>query len=341
MEEKTSSTCLTPFHLYYSLEALTVKIFKNSGFGVEHANNAENRQIDIIAKKEGTDYYIEVKSSTSLRYRNFPALESATNRTIDVASRNNAVPVLVVFASVSEKHKQKYTSLYNDLVILDISNLLYIVNGTELQDELISLLPFSVDDIEPIENNLDLGWLSHSDEATSLVRELDNCVTGKSGAAEFENICTDLLRYIFADDLALWKRQAVSNDKLYRFDLLCRIKDNVSKSFWHIMEYYFHSKYIVFEFKNYTDEVTQKEIYTTERYLYSKALRNVAIIVAKNGFDENSIWAAKGSLREFGKLILTVSSAELKEMVEMKKAKDDPSEFLLTKLDGLLGELEK
>ena len=107
------------------------------------------------------------------------------------------------------------------------------------------------------------------------------------------------------------------------------------------MEYYFHSKYIVFEFKNYNDKVTQKEIYTTERYLYSKALRNIAIIIAKNGFDENSVWAAKGSLREYGKLILPVSVAELKQMIELKRSQEDPSEFLLSKLDDLLVELEK
>ena len=333
-------TPLMPLQRYYYLEKLTATIFQNSGFHVEDMSNTRDL-IDIIAKKDGVDYYIEVKSSTSLVFRNYSVLEDATIRTVDVARRNNAVPVLVIFAVLPEKSKQKFTGRYNNLFILDISNLLYIVNGTELQDKLISLLPLSVDQIEPKENNLDLGWFCHSDEATSLVRQLDDCVSGKESAKDFEEICTDLLKYIFADDLSLWKKQARSNDGLYRFDLLCRIKDDVLKSFWRMMEYYFHSKYIVFEFKNYNDKVTQKEIYTTERYLYSKALRNIAIIIAKNGFDENSVWAAKGSLREYGKLILPVSVAELKQMIELKRSQEDPSEFLLSKLDDLLVELEK
>ncbi len=96
-----------------------------------------------------------------------------------------------------------------------------------------------------------------------------------------------------------------------------------------------------FEFKNYSDKITQKEIYTTERYLYSKALRNVAIIIAKNGFDENSIWAAKGSLRENGKLILPITPDDLKQMLELKSKQEDPSECLLNKIDSFLAELEK
>lgn len=340
MKEMDKDTPLRPLQRYIFLENLTATIFRNSGFHVEDMSNTRN-QVDIIAKKDGVDYYIEVKSSTSLVYRNYSALEDATIRTVDVAVRNNAVPVLVIFAVVSEKSKQKYTSRYNDIAILDLANLLYIVNGTELQDELISLLPFSVDHIEPVENNLDLGWLCHSDEATALLCQLDNCIAGKEGAKDFEDICTELLKYIFADDLSLWKKQAKSNDGLYRFDLLCRIKDDISKSFWRMMEDYFHSKYIVFEFKNYNEKVTQKEIYTTERYLYSKALRNIAIIIAKNGFDENSVWAAKGSLREYGKLILPVTVTELKQMVELKRNQEDPSEFFLSKLDNLLVELEK
>ena len=52
---------------------------------------------------------------------------------------------------------------------------------------------------------------------------------------------------------------------------------------------------MIFEFKNYSEKITQKEIYTTERYLYAKALRSVAIIVSANGYEENAYWAAKGS----------------------------------------------
>ena len=107
------------------------------------------------------------------------------------------------------------------------------------------------------------------------------------------------------------------------------------------MEDYFNSKYVVFEFKNYSKKITQKEIYTTEKYLYAKALRSVAIIITAKGFDENAMWATKGCLRENGKLIILLTSEDLIKMAEYKISQEDPSTYLLSKLDNLLIELEK
>ena len=78
-----------------------------------------------------------------------------------------------------------------------------------------------------------------------------------------------------------------------------------------------------------------------QRYLYAKALRSVAIIIAKNDYDDNSVWAAKGCLRENGKLIILLNIEDIKKMYKMKEENDDPSVYLMNKLDTLLLELEK
>jgi hypothetical protein len=149
------------------------------------------------------------------------------------------------------------------------------------------------------------------------------------------------LKNAFSDDLALWREQQKTNKDLYRFDLLCRIKDGNQKTFWSVLERYFNSKYVIFEFKNYSEKTTQKEIYTTERYLYAKVLRSVAIIVSANGYEENAYWAAKGSLRENGKLIMLFDTKDLIAMNKMKIEQEDPANFLLKILDDLLLNLEK
>ena len=111
--------------------------------------------------------------------------------------------------------------------------------------------------------------------------------------------------------------------------------------FWNTILQYFNSKYIVFEFKNYSKEITQKEIYTTDRYLYLKALRSVAIIISCNGSSEHANKAIRGTLRENGKLILSLSNKDLIEMINMKINSQFPSDYLYLKLDDLLIDLEK
>ena len=331
-----------PNHMYgYYAEKIVANIFAKSGYEIESESEVISPYADITAHKNNITYFIEVKAPSKEHIKNLAIYGSSIQNLYLYSKENNAVPILIVLSRTSEESIKKYCEDYPGLIILDLANILYAINGTELQSELVSLLLYSIDDIVVKKGNIDLGWSGKEDIPSTLLTELKDSDAGKEGAVEFEKLCYDVLKYIFSDDLSLWKTQERSNDNLYRFDLLCRIKDNNLKTFWTMMETYFHSKYIIFEFKNYKDKITQKEIYTTERYLYSKALRNVAIIIARSGFDENSVWAAKGCLRENGKLIFPITVTDLIEMYEMKVNQDDPSEFLLNKIDSFLAQLEK
>ena len=46
-------------------------------------------------------------------------------------------------------------------------------------------------------------------------------------------------------------------------------------------------------------------IYITEKYLFNAALRNVAIVISRKGFSDGACFAAKGCLKENGKMIGT------------------------------------
>ena len=247
-----------------------------------------------------------------------------------------------VVSGLLERKEKEFLKQREDVQILDISNLLYSVEGNdELTNKLIAFLPYSVMDIVPQKCFVKSDSLQQGAYAESLIKELELINAGRDDFNKYEDVCMKILQYIFEDDLTLWLFQAKSNEDLYRFDCLCRIKNNNEKEFWTILERYFNTKYIVFEFKNYSEKISQREIYTTERYLYAKALRSVAIIIAKNDYDDNSVWAAKGCLRENGKLIILLNIEDIKKMYKMKEENDDPSVYLMNKLDTLLLELEK
>ncbi|STE84490.1 Uncharacterised protein [Escherichia coli] len=64
------------------------------------------------------------------------------------------------------------------------------------------------------------------------------------------------------------------------------------------------SRYVVFEFKNYSKPITQNEIVTTERYLYPSALRKVAIVISHEDCADSAKAVIAGAMREHGKLII-------------------------------------
>lgn len=316
-------------------------IFEKSGYDVKTGKEIGNALADIVAMNEKVTYQIEVKVVGKEIVDSLNFYQNTIARIIRSAKENYMIPVIIFFACIQENERIIYKEKYPELIILDISNLKDAVKNTSYEEELLALLSFSVDSIETCEGEIPLGWMEHSSIARDLISELDNIKAGHDCFRKFEDACTDALKYLFSEDLALWENQKNSNKSLYRFDLVCRIKDNIYKSFWMIAEKYYSSKYVIFEFKNYNEKITQKEIYSTERYLYSKALRNLAIIIAKNGFDDNSVWAIKGSLRENGKLIIPITVDDLKIMLQAKENQNDPSMLLLEKLDGILCELEK
>lgn len=322
---------------YCRFENCIAKIFEEAEYSITRNVRIKNNpgyEIDIVAEKNKNKFCVEVKYSR--------VTDMAVKRIYKVSELSNMQPILVTAFNIKEKRKMYFQEMYPNLIVIDISNLLFAVqDNVELSNELIALLPYTVDNIVPKEGFIKINSLQHNDYTKSLIEEIKLCEAGKSKFRTYEQLCHKLLENIFSEDLALWKEQSKSNNDLYRFDLLCRIKDQNQKTFWSILERYFNSKYLIFEFKNYKEPITQKEVYTTEKYLYFKALRSVAIIISANGYSENAYWAAKGCLRENGKLIILLKTDDLIEMNEIKNNQEDPSNYLLDRLDEFLLDLEK
>lgn len=321
---------------YVLFEKCVAHIFEMAEYSVRQNVTLNNKsaEIDIIAEKGVNKYCIEVKY----------ALVNAhvADKILQIALDNEMIPILVVAQYVNDGKREYFHNKHPELIVVDITNLLFAVQSNdELKNELIACLNYSIESIEPVKGFIEINSLQHNFYTKGLIREIELCQPGKVMAENYETICRMFLQNLFSEDLTLWKEQEKSNKELYRFDLLCRIKDGTPKTFWSIIEKYFNSKYVVFEFKNYCEPVTQKEIYTTEKYLYAKELRSVGIIISQNGYSENAIWAAKGCLRENGKLLVLLTTDDLIEMGTIKENQEDPAEYLLEKLDNILMELEK
>jgi hypothetical protein len=140
---------------------------------------------------------------------------------------------------------------------------------------------------------------------------------------------------LFGVNLVGWKSQSTIENGFQRVDLIARLQPDQS-AFWSTLAEDFRTRYIVFEFKNYTKPITQHEIYTTERYLFTAALRSVAVVIARNGIGSSAIQAIHGSLREQGKLILCLTGEEFSGLLRGFDTGDSPEDLLIQKRDEIL-----
>lgn len=299
---------------------------------------------DIIARLGDQKLYFDLKI-----YRNGVALRANLKGICQKLSsfKVDGSVILVVANEIPDDLKEHCWESFH-IAVWDVSNLLWAFeNFPEINNEFISLLDYTVEEIEkkaPYPNPLGEQYPQEDkcEEVGNWKGRLNKILPGKGQFAEYEALCVDILKYILSDYLTLWAKQEQSNDGLYRFDLCCKIKNGAEHDFFDTIRQYFNTKYIVFEFKNYSEKITQKEIYTTEKYLFEKALRKVAIIISRQGADEHALQAAKGSLRENGKLILCLSDSDLLQMSEIKgQGEAEAADFLSALLDDFLVHLEK
>lgn len=277
--------------------------------------------------------------------------------------------VLALTSQVSASVKRDCWENFH-IALWDIGNLLWLFNEFEdIKNNFIALLDYSIRDIEPAPPEWNMLYAppeavpgetpavsepvpetseeavpepAEQSETPDWRKRLDSIAPGRDHCREYESFCYDILKHTLGQYLTLWATQPQTNDGLHRFDLCCKIKIDEDHDFFNTIARYFNTKYIVFEFKNYTTPLTQKEIYTTEKYLYGTALRKVAILVSRSGYDVHALQAAKGSLRENGKLILCLTSENLLEMASiMTQGIDEPANVLSKILDDLLIHLEK
>lgn len=329
----------------YQFELIVNEIFKLYGCSTEIAKGYD--KYDILAEKQGIKFYIEAKAVRQ-KVIGMDSFVGAVVSARVFGDAPNSKYILVV-ANIFSHQAQQFIKDNKNIIALDIRNLLYIVQNNEfLKSQLLSVLEYSVDEIEPVEpKKLTEYFETMNDVADekiiieNLIKEVENWQVTERTSGEYEDLCIRVLKNLFVTDLGLWSEQQRSNEDLYRFDLICKIKDNIQEAFWKFIEEYFRSKYVIFEFKNYTGNITQKEIYTTDKYLYAKALRCVAIILSCNGEDKNAQKAIKGTLRESGKLILSISNKDLIMMLNGKIQGTLPSEYLYSMLDTMLVELDK
>lgn len=335
---------------------------------------ADTRDTQIVRQMvDRFDFILEVSNQTiffELKYYSVKRISPGKVRKLceQLALPKTGGVILVLTSEVSVQTRQECRDRFG-IDIWDVGNLLWLFGEfEEIKSEFVALLDYAVGDIEPTppaspiileeiptespatpvavdEPRIDVaqeGDTETRSEVSVWEKRLADIPPGQEQFQKYESFCTDILQYILGDYLSLWETQSRTDDGLHRFDLCCKVKSGVNQDFFDTVRQHFNTKYIVFEFKNYSQKITQKEIYTTEKYLYETALRKVAIIISRQGIDDHALQAIKGSLRENGKLILTLSDRDLLKMADVKEKGDrEPAEILSEMLDNLLVHLEK
>ncbi|GLU37401.1 restriction endonuclease [Pseudomonas sp. NBRC 100443] len=327
-------------------EELVHRILQVNKFSITAHSPRGDAGFDFIGMLGGDSWAIEVKHYRTVRPQ--PSLiEAAATRLVNNGITAHAMKGMLIVSCIlppelREVLEQKFSVTFVDRVDLRIWASATPVLAEEL-DALLETDP-SVLQVTASHRRSDPLLMSKSIRevpvppqdtlGTQLCQELRGIKKGKSAWAEYERACAKILKYLFPNDLHGWHLQKRTDDGLNRFDFVCRIRPTTE--FWQFLIDHLDSRYVLFEFKNYTGKIKQGQILTTEKYLLERGLRRVAIVMTRTGAEAHAITMTQGAMREHGKLMLIVNDEKVCEMLHMKERGEDPTDCLFELADNFL-----
>ncbi len=176
-------------------------------------------------------------------------------------------------------------------------------------------------------------------QVNDLIQKLDNCPIGTTGWVEFENICTEILTFLFVPPLRAPQIQAKTYSGIARRDAIFpnrNITLNGSLPFtsnWYHLYQELEARMVLFEFKNYDiTEIGQDEVNQTLNYL-NTPMGRLAIIVGSKLPNQQAHIRRNSIYSQSKTLILFITKDHLKEMLMMKERNEDPSDLIMDLLE--------
>lgn len=170
-----------------------------------------------------------------------------------------------------------------------------------------------------------------------LMRRLDACPLGIAGWAYFEDICTDILSFLFVPPLIIPQRQAKTLSGINRRDAIFPNRNITpanpnSKNWFHLYQE-LDARMILVEYKNYdSSEIGPEEVNSALNYL-TNPMGRLALLVCSKEPNEQARIRRNTIYSNEKKVILFLTKDHLKEMLAMMERGEDPSDLIMDLLE--------
>ena len=167
-------------------------------------------------------------------------------------------------------------------------------------------------------------------KASDLADRLSSCPAGTNGWKQFEDVCIEILRYLFVPPLSEPKIQPRTFSGTDRRDAVFPNRNFDASNTWGHLLQELDARMVLFEFKNYDKTEIGKEEVNQTRYYLTKPMGRLAIMVCSKTPNKgacttrNTVFSSPEN-----KVILFVTKEDLKEMLFIKERGDDPADLIV------------
>ncbi|MGK7956479.1 MAG: hypothetical protein AB4063_14705 [Crocosphaera sp.] len=173
-----------------------------------------------------------------------------------------------------------------------------------------------------------------------LVDRLMSCPAGKTGWEDFEDICIEILEYLFVPPLSKPKVQARTLSGVDRRDAVFPNRNFNNSNIWGQLLQELNARMIVFEFKNYdASSIGKEEVNQISNYL-TEPIGRLGIIICSKQPDKSAYIKRNTIYSQSKKIIVFLTKEHLEEMIYIKERGDDPADLIMDLLEWFYLEYE-
>lgn len=170
-------------------------------------------------------------------------------------------------------------------------------------------------------------------DVPSLVKRLKECPSGTNGWKDFEDICVEILSFLFVPPLVTPVIQPRTYSGIDRRDAVFPNREDIGSSSWAKIKRELGARLVLFEFKNYdTCEIGKDEVNQTRNYL-TRPMGKLAILCTNKKPIEQAHIKRNTIFSEEGKVILFLTKDKLEEMLYIKDRGEDPADLILDEIE--------
>lgn len=157
---------------------------------------------------------------------------------------------------------------------------------------------------------------------------------GNAGWKQFEDICTEILEYLFMPALEKPIEQAHTYSGVNRRDMVFPNRNieegnTQAEKNWHLLYRELDARMILFEYKNYNaTEIGHEEVIQSANYL-TQPMGRLGIIVGSKLPNESAHRQRNTIYFNQHKVILFLTKDHLKEMLDIKLRGEEPSNLIV------------
>lgn len=174
---------------------------------------------------------------------------------------------------------------------------------------------------------------------SSLKQKLLDCLPGSESWQDYEEICIEILSFLFVPPLKSPGIQSRTENGLLRRDAL--FPNWVEQGFWATIGDRHDANFILFEFKN-TDNLTPSHVDQVDKYLRlgKDSIGRFGIILSRKPPSQPALSTRKTYFTSNRGIILFLDDRHLARALELKEAGCDPVEVLRTEYEEFLKSYE-